>query len=321
LPLSEFNLIRDYFSNLSHGREDVVLGIGDDCALLTLPTDKELVVTCDTLVEGVHFQQGADPESLGHKSLAVNLSDLAAMGANPAWVTLALTLPNSDPDWLKSFSRGFSALAAKHRVALIGGDTTRGPLSITVTAHGFVRPGTALRRSGAKVGDTVFVTGTLGDAALALLTRQGGYKVTAGLEELGQCLDRPLPRLATGSALVGVASSAIDISDGLVADLGHICEQSGVGARVLLEQIPITKQLKEYLQKGGSWKTVISGGDDYELCFTVSPKNLGMLDKVRKNLNCELTQIGEIVSGQEVSCIMADGTVVDNPVSGYQHFS
>ena len=281
----------------------------------------ELVVTSDTLVEGVHFQQGVDPESLGHKSLAVNLSDLAAMGADPAWVSLALTLPNSDPDWLKSFSQGFSALAAKHKVALVGGDTTRGPLSITVTAHGFVRPGTALLRSGAKAGDTIFVTGTLGDAALALLARQGGYKVTAGLEELEQSLDRPQPRLAVGNALVGLANSAIDISDGLVADLGHICEQSGVGASVLLDQIPITSQVKEFLQQKGSWNTVIAGGDDYELCFTLSPDKKSLLDEIRPNLDCEITQIGEIVTEPGVSCIMAGGIVIDNSFSGYQHFT
>ena len=321
MPLSEFNLIRDYFANLTHGREDVVLGVGDDCALLTPPPDRELVITSDTLVEGVHFQQGTDPEALGHKSLAVNLSDLAAMGAEPAWVTLALTLPHPHSDWLESFSRGFSSLATKYKVALVGGDTTRGPLSITVTAHGFVQLGSALRRSGAKDGDLIFITGTLGDAALALLARQGNYSDTSGQEELEQSLDRPQPRLAVGNALIGLANSAIDVSDGLVADLGHICEQSGVGARVLLNQIPITSQVKEHLLQGGNWNTVIAGGDDYELCFTLSPEKLDLLDGIRHSLDCELTQIGEIVTEPGVSCILADGTVIDNSFSGYQHFT
>jgi thiamine-monophosphate kinase len=321
LPLSEFNLIREFFSNLTHNREDVVLGVGDDCALLTLPAGMELVVTSDTLVEGVHFQQGADPEALGHKSLAVNLSDLASMGAEPAWVTLALTLPQSDPDWLKPFSHGFSVLAAEHEVALVGGDTTRGPLSITVTAHGFVQPGTALRRSGAMVGDQVFVTGTLGDAALALHARQGEYSSASDLTQLEQHLDRPQPRLAVGNYLVGVANSAIDISDGLIADLGHICEQSGVAANLSVEQIPVSLQVKEYLQQGGGWDLVVAGGDDYELCFTLSPEKAGLLDELRQYLDCDITKVGDIVSGQGVSCIMGDGTVMDSSDSGYQHFS
>lgn len=321
MSLSEFNLIREYFSNQTCGREDVVLGVGDDCALLAPPAGMELVVTSDTLVEGVHFQQGADPKALGHKSLAVNLSDLAAMGATPSWVTLALTLPETDPLWLKSFSSGFLSLASKHSVALVGGDTTRGPLSVTITAHGFVRPRAALRRSGARVGDHVFITGTLGDAAIALLVRQGGYAIENGLAELEERLDLPQPRLAVGSSLVGVANSAIDISDGLVADLGHICKQSGVGARVLLDEIPVTEQITEYLQQGGRWDSVIAGGDDYELCFTVSPEKVGVLDMVRQNLDCKLTRVGEIVSEQGVSCIMPDGTVLDHSGSGYQHFS
>lgn len=321
MSLAEFDLIRDYFSNQSYDREDVVLGVGDDCALLTPPAGMELVVTSDTLVEEVHFQQGTDPRALGHKSLAVNLSDLAAMGATPAWVTLALTLPETDPVWLKSFSSGFLSLAEKHGVALVGGDTTRGPLSFTVTAHGFVRPGTALRRSGASVGDRIFVTGTLGDGALALLARQGVCSVENGLAELERRLDLPQPRLAVGNRLVGVANSAIDISDGLVADLGHICEQSSVGARVLLENIPVTSQVAEYLQQGGSWSTVVAGGDDYELCFTLPPEKLDLLDEVRPILDCELTQVGEIVSEQGVSCIMQDGTVLDCAGSGYQHFT
>lgn len=321
MSLSEFDLIREYFSNQSHNREDVVLGVGDDCAVLAPPVGMELVVTSDTLVEGVHFQQGADPKALGHKSLAVNLSDLAAMGASPSWVTLALTLPETDPVWLRSFSDGFLTLAHKHTVALVGGDTTRGPLSITVTAHGFVQPGAAIRRSGAKVGDHVFVTGTLGDGTVALLARQGAYRVETGLAELENQLDLPQPRLAVGNALVGVASSAIDISDGLVADLGHICEQSSVGARVLLDTVPVSSQVKEYLQQGGSWDNVIAGGDDYELCFTLSPEKLDLLDGIRQRLDCNLTQVGEIVAGQGVSCITADGTVLEHSGSGYQHFS
>jgi thiamine-monophosphate kinase len=279
------------------------------------------VVTTDTLVEGVHFDKGVDPVVLGHKSLAVNLSDLAAMGAEPSWVTLALTLPGSNPDWLKAFSRGFLSLATEYRVALVGGDTTRGPLTITVTAHGFVEPGAALKRSGAMVGDLIYVTESLGDAALALLTRNGGYVVNTGLAELEQRLDRPQPRMRAGRSIVGIASAAIDISDGLMADLGHICEQSGVGARLELDKIPLSGPVLEYLQQGGSWGTVLAGGDDYELCFTIPPGEVDVLDEARFKLDCDLVEVGEIVSAPGISCIMADGAILDDIGSGYQHFS
>jgi thiamine-monophosphate kinase len=321
MPLSEFDLIKTFFSNSSGARDDVILGVGDDCALLQPPAGMELAITTDTLVEGIHFGTDADPEALGHKSLAVNLSDLAAMGAEPAWVTLALTLPKSDADWLKTFSCGFLSLAQQHQVALIGGDTTRGPLTISVTAHGFVTPGAAIRRSGANVGDLVYVTGTLGDAALALLSRQGKYSVVTGLAELERRLDRPQPRLLAGRSLVGIASSAIDISDGLVSDLGHICEKSSVGARVFLEQIPVSSQIKTYLQQGGDWATVLAAGDDYELCITIPPQQRSLLEDIKAGLDCDLVQVGEIVAGSGVTCVQADGTAVTDPSSGYEHFS
>jgi thiamine-monophosphate kinase len=320
MSLSEFDLIREYFSKQGPSREDVALGVGDDCALLRLPVGMELAVSTDTLVEGVHFSAGADPEALGHKSLAVNLSDLAAMGAEPAWFTLGLTLPESDPGWLEPFSRGLLALAQQHGIALIGGDTTRGPLTISITAHGFCKPGAALRRSGARVGDRIYVTGTLGDAALALLARTGGYSMDSGLAELEQRLDRPQPRLAVGRSMLGIASAAIDISDGLSADLGHICEQSRVGARIYLEKIPISDQVKTYLQQGGGWETVLAAGDDYELCISIPQKNEPLLAAITANLDCRLTQVGEVVSGSGVGCIQTDGTLLTDPYSGYQHF-
>ncbi len=321
MPLAEFDLIREYFSHATASRDDVILGVGDDCALLQPPAGMEMAITTDTLVEGVHFSPGADPEALGHKSLAVNLSDLAAMGAQPSWVTLALTMPASEPEWLKGFSRGFLALAQKHHVALIGGDTTSGPLSITVTAHGFVDSHKALRRSGANVGDQIYVTGQLGDAGLALLVQKGVYVPENGLPQLQQRLDRPQPRLAAGQAMVGVASAVIDISDGLVSDLGHICKRSGVGARVYLEKIPISKEVTKYLQTGGHWGTVIAAGDDYELCITVPPAQESTLETVAAGLDCDLTLVGEVVAGSEVTCIQSDGSVVTGVTSGYQHFT
>ncbi len=320
MPLSEFDLIREYFSKSSN-RDDVILGVGDDCALLLPPAGMELAITTDTLVKGVHFSRGDDPESLGYKSLAVNLSDLAAMGADPAWVTLALTLPNSDSEWLKAFSRGFLSLATKHNVSLIGGDTTRGPLSISVTAHGFVKPGSAIRRSGAKAGDKIYVTGTLGDAGLALLARQGKCSIETGLAAIEKRLDRPQPRLEVGCAVRDIASAAIDISDGLISDLGHICEKSNVGARVFLQQIPISNQINAYLRQDGNWATVIAAGDDYELCITIPQQNELQLEQIKADLDCDLVMIGEIVSGSGVTCVQADGTVLEDTNSGYQHFT
>ncbi len=320
MPLAEFDLIREFFSHSAADRDDVVLGVGDDCALLQPPVGMELAVTSDTLVEGVHFAADADPEALGHKSLAVNLSDLAAMGAEPAWVSLALTLPSSNFDWLQAFSRGFLSLAKEHGVALIGGDTTSGLLSISVTAHGFVRPGAALRRSGASAGDQIYVTGTLGDAALALLARQGSYTVESGVAHLEQCLDRPQPRLSVGLALGQIATAAIDISDGLLSDLGHICACSGVGARVLLERIPISAQVRSYLQQGGSWGTVVAAGDDYELCLTIPPGKDSLLRDIKADLDCDLARVGEVVSGSGVTCIDSEGRTISDLGSGYQHF-
>ncbi len=321
MPLAEFDLIREFFSHSAAGRDDVVLGVGDDCALLQPPTGMELAITSDTLVEGVHFAVGADPEALGHKSLAVNLSDLAAMGAEPAWVTLALTLPSSDSNWLQAFSRGFLSLAKRHGVALIGGDTTSGPLSISVTAHGFVEPGAALRRSGASAGDHIYVTGSLGDAGLALLARQGDYTVESGMTQLEQRLDRPQPRLDVGRAMSHIASAAIDISDGLISDLGHICERSDIGARLFLDRIPISPQIKAYLQQGGSWGTVVAAGDDYELCLTIPPDKEPLLQAIQADLDCDLVRVGEVVSGSGVTCVQCDGGAVLELDSGYQHFT
>jgi thiamine-monophosphate kinase len=321
MPLAEFDLIREFFSSSTASRGDVVLGVGDDCALLQPPAGMEMAVTTDTLVEGVHFPSGTDPEALGHKALAVNLSDLAAMGATPAWASLALTMPASDPGWLKGFSGGFLTLAQIHNVALIGGDTTSGPLSITITAHGFVEPGLALRRSGARAGDRIYVTGSLGDAGLALLALQGGYPAGDGLAQLQRRLDCPQPRLAAGKAMKGIATAVIDISDGLVSDLGHICNRSGVGAMVHLDQIPTSPQVQAYLQQGGEWGTVVAAGDDYELCITVPPAQESRLDSIRPSLECDLTPVGEITANTGVSFILPDGGVAARLASGYQHFT
>lgn len=317
MPLSEFDLIQRFFSAAGHPRDDVVVGIGDDCALLQVPADEQLVVTTDTLVEGIHFLPGCDPGSVGHKALAVNLSDLAAMAARPAWVTLALTLPAADESWLTAFSTGFSSLAQCHDVALVGGDTTRGPLSVTVQALGLVPSGGALRRNGARPGDLIAVTGTLGDAGLALRRRSEG--VEAG--EPGHRLDRPQPRVAAGLALRGLASAAIDVSDGLLADLGHICSASAVAAVIELESLPLSPAVREAVKGGDDWTLPLSSGDDYELCVTLPPENWDQAQARVAQTGIGLVQIGRIGEGSGIRCRAGDGRVTAVTANGYQHFS
>ena len=315
MPLSEFQLIEKYFTTATN-RSDVALGVGDDSALLQPPADRELAVTVDTLVEGVHFLPSDDPEAIGHKALAVNLSDLAAMGAEPAWVTLALTLPDSDSIWLQRFSRGFLSLAEQHGVQLVGGDTTRGPRSITVTAHGLVEHGMALRRDGAQPGDLIYLTGTIGDAAVALLAQSGSYHPERGLDALMQRLQRPTPRVESGRSLAGMAHAAIDISDGLLADLGHICAQSGVAAEINLSQLPISSEVGDYLETTAGWETILSGGDDYEICFTLSPEQVANLPE----MECGCALVGRILDGSGVRCLQADGAELSLSGAGYDHF-
>ncbi|MGD8630613.1 MAG: thiamine-phosphate kinase, partial [Gammaproteobacteria bacterium] len=239
---TEFDIIGRYFRRQPVKRKDVLTGIGDDAAVLHLPVDRELLLCIDTLVAGVHFPAGTPAAAIGHKALAVNLSDLAAMGAEAAWATLALTLPEPDPVWLEAFSGGFFALAGRHRVQLVGGDTTRGPLTVTVQAHGFAPQGQALRRTGARPGDRIYVTGTLGDAGLALHLRD------AAAAELRVRLDYPEPRLDAGSLLRGLASAVIDISDGLLADLGHLLEDKGLGASLQVDGLPRSRAFIAALQ-------------------------------------------------------------------------
>lgn len=319
MPLTEFDLIDRFFSRLTPDRKDVVLGVGDDCALLEVPQGRRLAVTIDTLVEGVHFVQGADPESLGHKALAVNLSDLAAMGAEPAWVTLALTLPSADADWLVRFAHGFGALAEANGVALVGGDTTRGPLSITVQAHGFVEPRRALRRSSARPGDLIYVTGTLGDAGLALLVQQGLFTRPEHLDFLRRRLDRPEPRVTAGLALRGIASAAIDVSDGLTSDLRHILDASGCGGQIWLDRLPLSPALQDYVTETGDWSPALSAGDDYELCLTVPSEFQAEAETVGQALDCGLTCIGMVEKTAGLRCLTDDGRVTD-VASGYDHF-
>ena len=321
MSISEFGLIETYFSHLTAPRDDVFLGVGDDCALLTPPAGQQLALSMDTLVEGRHFSPGTDPEALGHKCLAVNLSDLAAMGAEPAWVTLALTLPAADPDWLAAFARGFGTLAGQYGVQLVGGDTTKGPLSITVQVHGLVPPGQALRRDGAHAGDLIYVSGTLGDAGLALLAEQGLYVNADELAFLRSRLHRPTPRLATGLALRGLASAAIDLSDGLGSDLKHICERSGLGATLYADRLPVSPGVAEYIADSGDWALPLSAGDDYELCVTVPEVRQAEIEALAADLPGDLTWIGMMEACPGLRVVLPDGQQTDAIPSGYDHFA
>lgn len=322
MPASEFSLIDRYFAAHGLRRPDVALGIGDDCALLIPPVDQQLVVTMDTLVADVHFFAAADPEGLGHKALAVNLSDLAAMGAVPAWATLALTLPRADEDWLDRFCRGLFALADRYGVQLVGGDTTHGPTTvITLQAHGFIPPGLALRRDGAKPGDGIYVTGTPGDAGLALAAAFG--KVTVAPEyrdDVRQRLERPEPRITQGLTLRGVASAAIDVSDGLAQDLGHILERSRVGARLEVDRLPLSPALIASLDRDAAIVTALASGDDYELCFTVPPERAAQLEAAAGSWECRCTGIGVITDEPGLQLVRADGSPFRLERLGYDHF-
>lgn len=316
---SEFGLIQRHFSRATPG---AVLGVGDDCALLQPATGMQLAVSTDTLVADVHFFADADPEKLGWKSLAVNLSDLAAMGAAPRWATLALTLPEVDDDWLAAFATGLYRCADQFGVSLVGGDTTRGALSLTLTILGEVPPNQALRRDGAQAGDEIWVSGTLGDAALALAALHGRVNLTdTDLGTLAARLHTPTPRVELGLALRGLARSAIDVSDGLLADLGHILARSGVGAIVEYTHLPLGEIVRDYAAHPEFDACVLSGGDDYELCFTAPVAHRKALGEIAARLGVRLTAIGSIRAEPGLIVRDAQGQVLDMRHTGYDHFA
>lgn len=313
----EFDLI-DRIAARIVARGDVVLGIGDDAALLQPPAGQQLVVAMDTLNAGVHFPHDTAPADVGWKALAVNLSDLAAMGAAPAWCTLSLSLPESDAAWVDGFLDGFDAIARTHGVALVGGDTTRGPLSVCVTAFGFVAPGRALRRNAALVGDDLWISGTPGDAAAALAQWSAGG---ARDPMLRARLDRPTPRVALGLRLSDLAHAAIDISDGLLADLAHICRASGVRAEVDVDALPVSDALHAAVSDLDTRRALqASGGDDYELCFTAPVSRRDAIAAAALDAGVIVARIGHIVEGQGVHATTADGASWTPARTGWDHF-
>ena len=336
--MHEFDLIARIRARAAT-RGDVVLGIGDDAALLQPPAGLQLAVAMDTLNAGVHFPLDTDPHDIGWKALAVNLSDLAAMGAQPAWCTLALSLPEAEAGFVDAFLDGFLALAQAHGVALVGGDTTRGPLSACVTVHGFVEPGQALRRDGARPGDEIWVSGTLGDAAGALAqwpgAKGGQSHFSAHVPDsvkhrvrkddsdplllLRARLDRPTPRLALGRALRGIASACIDVSDGLLADLAHVCVASGVGARLEVDALPTSAALARAFDAAARRGLQAAGGDDYELCFTAPPVARAMVQALATD-EVPLSLIGVVAADGGVQAFTAEGTPWQATRGGYRHF-
>lgn len=324
----EFELIREFFQRTPADPE-VRLGVGDDAALVAVPAGQELVVSTDTLVGGRHFPEQTPPFDIGWKALAVNLSDLAAMGAQARWVTLALTLPASDEIFLREFAQGFFALADRENVTLIGGDTTRGPLTASVTAFGFVPIGTALRRDGARVGDAVLVTGTMGDAAAGLGCvgeQERDTAIVASAPESARIalrarLDRPQPRIAVGERLRGRASACIDVSDGLVADLGHIAAASGVGIEIELARVPASEAFRAAVAADRQSTLQLAGGDDYELAFTIAEADVEAVLAALRASGLPTTRIGRVVRGSGVRVLDRDGNPMDLPRRGWEHFT
>ena len=334
MALTEFELIARYFAAqaLAFERPCIVLGQGDDGAVLQVPDTKQLVLSVDTLNASVHFPVTADAFLLGQRCLLVNLSDLAAMGAEPVGFTLALSLPEVDADWLEGFSRGLATVARQFNCPLFGGDTTRGPLSVTIQVHGLVESGQALLRSGASAGDDIYVTGTLGDAALALWQLQGDSRLqtTSMIESDSQFLQRafyqPDARVELGRRLIGIASAALDISDGLASDLRHLLRASSragavLGAELSADAMPLSDTFSRLVPVADRLRLALTGGDDYELCFCAPPQYKQMLQNLADELGVRLTQVGRVNESSSVTVRLTDGQSVELAEHGYQHFS
>ncbi|OOH85460.1 thiamine-phosphate kinase [Pasteurellaceae bacterium 15-036681] len=321
--MGEFDLIKQYFTRSNLDRADVVLAVGDDCAVTTIESHQQLVITTDTLVCGTHFLADIDPYDLGYKSVAVNLSDVASMGAKPTWVSLALTLPSVNEIWLTEFSRGLFEILDRYNVSLIGGDTTKGHLSITLTAQGILNKDSGLFRHKAKEGDFIFVSGTLGDSAagLALLLNRPQNDYSVSQHNLLQRHLRPTPRVELGQALIGYSNCAIDISDGLLADLGHILKRSQVGATIELDKLPLSQNLIENYSLEQAETFALSGGEDYELCFTAAKEQREAMERALAKQGIAVICIGQVTEQTQGLVLTRNGEKVELPTrAGFNHF-
>ncbi|HEX7416470.1 MAG TPA: thiamine-phosphate kinase [Steroidobacteraceae bacterium] len=322
MALGEFALIARYFSAVGAARADVRVGVGDDAAVLQCPPDAQLVAAIDTLVEGVHFPAGSAPQSIGHRALAVNLSDLAAMGARPAWALLALTLPRAEERWLEDFARGFDALARRHDLALVGGDTTRGPLCVSVQVLGFAPQGRILLRGGARLGDALYVTGHPGDAACGLGLEQGTLAGVAAedAQYLRARFLYPEPRVEWGTWLIGRASACIDVSDGLLGDAAKLAAASACGVQLDVERLPLSGALRRACGAEQALRFALSGGDDYELLFTVPQPRVAHFEQEAAAGAIACSRIGTLCAGGPAQLRRA-GNVIEFSHSGYDHFA
>ena len=320
--MQEFELISHFFKGRGVARKDVALSIGDDAALLDVPDNCQLAVTTDTLVAGVHFFEDVDPKALGYRCLAVNLSDLAAMGAEPAWISVALTLPKADVEWLEAFTQGMHEIAEYYNVQIVGGDTTQGPLTISICAKGFVPKGAALTRSGANNGDWIFVTGNLGDAGLAIDAKYGKVSLTNEQFSLvNKAFDYPSPQVAAGQMLRGKATSCIDISDGLIADISHICDMSGVGALLFAENVPLSATLSDVLALESALGYAMAYGDDYQLLFTVPEAQRTAVEMSLKQYGVEISCVGQITANPGKIKVTLNGKPFTLITDGFKHFN
>jgi len=320
--MDEFELIKKYFTPAKNLRRDVVLGVGDDAALIKIPPNELLVTAVDTLVEKTHFVTTADPSDVGYKALAVNLSDFAAMGATPAWVTLALTIPFADIDWLPRFKQGLFPLMEEYHLQLVGGDTTRGPLTISIQLQGYIPENLAMQRNQAQVGDVIYVTGNIGEAALALALQNQKINLLLNDQDkkiIFERLNRPQPRVNVGLAIREMVRCAIDISDGLIADLSHILTASKVGATIHLEKIPLPQGIDKNSMTQNLWELIVSGGDDYELCFTVSPEKITELEQKLAACEVKYSQIGVIEKSPGLR-VLQHNKPFEVAQTGYTHF-
>ncbi|MBT8119581.1 MAG: thiamine-phosphate kinase [Gammaproteobacteria bacterium] len=319
---NEFDIIKKYFT-FSSNRDDVFIAAGDDCASVTVPDNKQLVITVDTLISGTHFPDNTSPEDVAYKSIMVNLSDLAAMGASPAWLTLAITLPEIDEHWLSRFSKSFNGLLERFKVDLVGGDTTKGALSITVQAMGLCDKTNILRRDRAEPGDKIYVTGYLGDAAIGLRAILDQL-ADDNLQPCITRLNRPEARVSFAEELVSYSRCAIDISDGLLADLGHILEASSYGAKISLASIPVSSASRYYFDKYNegeiNWSMLLAQGDDYELCFTASIENDSVIRELAARYGLPVSCIGEITESKSLEFFDANAETESIVATGFKHF-
>lgn len=319
--MSEFDIIQRYFTNLGVSHAETVIGVGDDAAVMNIPEDSQLVTTVDTMLEGVHFFKKTPPALLATKLVAVNLSDLAAMGAYPKWAMLSLTLPNIDHDWLQSFSKALSKLLTRYDVQLIGGDTTKGHFAFSLSVFGLVPLNKAILRSNAQIGDDVYLSGTVGDAAIGLqITDRKLEQYQLDDSHFLQALYQPEPRVKMALMLADMMHSCIDVSDGVVSELQHIAKASDVGMEIEINKLPLSKPYQHFIQQGGHYDYALYGGEDYELCFTIAPGQETMLGYIAEQCGASLTKIGTVTDSGTLHLTL-NGEPVNVNQSGYDHFT